>query len=423
MRRQALSAMLVGAVVSACGGGAGDTRPGFVVRDSAGIRIIENADSAWTLASAWRVEAAPLLEIGSGLDGLAETEFGSIGNVVRLADGRIAVGETHAREVRLFGPDGGFLHVIGGPGSGPGEFEGPILLGVIRGDSLVVWDYSGYRNTVFTPDGAFGRTTNVPPSALEGLSGVYLTGWLDDGAFVVSNTVQSAEYPPGRNVVDAEFHLIDNSGAHQALLARLPSVLAENRGPGAGPVAFSPSAHVANDKDGLWHAFPVTYELRRIGRDGSERLVRRSWTPEAVPEVAKARYRQSMERRIGEHGELPRPIAELARAQVAELAFADTLPAFGRFVIALDGHIWVAPYQTAEQLESDDAERSAQSANGARPWSVFDPDGRWLGTVAMPEGLRVTEIGADYVLGVWTDELDIPYVRLHSVVKPTADPA
>ena len=47
----------------------------------------------------------------------------------------------------------------------------------------------------------------------------------------------------------------------------------------------------------------------------------------------------------------------------------------------------------------------------------FDPDGRWLGTVEMPAGPRVREIGDDYVLGTATDELDVEHVRLHRLVK------
>jgi hypothetical protein len=33
--------------------------------------------------------------------------------------------------------------------------------------------------------------------------------------------------------------------------------------------------------------------------------------------------------------------------------------------------------------------------------------------VELPAGLRVLEIGGDYVLGVWNDELDVQHVRLH----------
>ena len=51
-------------------------------------------------------------------------------------------------------------------------------------------------------------------------------------------------------------------------------------------------------------------------------------------------------------------------------------------------------------------------------WDVFDPTGRWLGPVRMPTGLRITDIGSDYVLGVWRDADDVEHVRMYELVKP-----
>ena len=56
------------------------------------------------------------------------------------------------------------------------------------------------------------------------------------------------------------------------------------------------------------------------------------------------------------------------------------------------------------------------------PFEIHAPDGTWLGSVALPPGLErgfiqyqapYMEIGTEYVLGVWRDELDVQYVRLH----------
>ena len=59
-------------------------------------------------------------------------------------------------------------------------------------------------------------------------------------------------------------------------------------------------------------------------------------------------------------------------------------------------------------------------------FSVFRTDGAWLGYVEIPEGLpqlRVSydmqsmEIGSDYVLGVWVDDLGVEQVRLYRIEK------
>ena len=54
-------------------------------------------------------------------------------------------------------------------------------------------------------------------------------------------------------------------------------------------------------------------------------------------------------------------------------------------------------------------------------WTIFDPTGRWLGVLALPPGLNVKEIGSDYVLGVVVDDLDVEYVRLYALAKPSAN--
>ena len=48
---------------------------------------------------------------------------------------------------------------------------------------------------------------------------------------------------------------------------------------------------------------------------------------------------------------------------------------------------------------------------------MFDGTGRFLGTVDTPANGFVTHIGADFVLGVWLDELDVEQVRMYRLIK------
>ena len=50
-------------------------------------------------------------------------------------------------------------------------------------------------------------------------------------------------------------------------------------------------------------------------------------------------------------------------------------------------------------------------------WMVFSPDGHLLGRVEVPRGLRIAEIGDDYLLGVQRDEFDVPYVLRFRLVE------
>lgn len=50
-------------------------------------------------------------------------------------------------------------------------------------------------------------------------------------------------------------------------------------------------------------------------------------------------------------------------------------------------------------------------------WSVFDSAGAWVTDVTLPADGRVFEIGDDYVLGVWRDDLDAEQLRLYPLSK------
>jgi hypothetical protein len=51
-------------------------------------------------------------------------------------------------------------------------------------------------------------------------------------------------------------------------------------------------------------------------------------------------------------------------------------------------------------------------------WTVFDTEGRLLGALEIAGRVRVVDIGSDYVLGVWQDDLDVERVILYELLKP-----
>jgi hypothetical protein len=92
------------------------------------------------------------------------------------------------------------------------------------------------------------------------------------------------------------------------------------------------------------------------------------------------------------------------RDELSELTYPETMPAFGSPIFAdRSGSVWVPDFMARE---------------GVRTWTVFDPEGRRLGIVRTPADLQVFAIGADWLLGVWQDELDVEYVREYGLVRP-----
>ena len=55
--------------------------------------------------------------------------------------------------------------------------------------------------------------------------------------------------------------------------------------------------------------------------------------------------------------------------------------------------------------------------SGPGDWWVFEPDGRWLGTVRMPEGLDLSQVGEDFILGTHRDDLGVERVRLYGLTR------
>ena len=110
----------------------------------------------------------------------------------------------------------------------------------------------------------------------------------------------------------------------------------------------------------------------------------------------------------------------------------ETRPAYQRFVVAEDGRIWVWPSQPRTRFETDPTWR----ARGLPPyiWSqpktggfdVFEPSGRWIGTVALPPDLPYTPypdtpdpyIRGDTLWAVTVDSLEVEYLTRFEVVWP-----
>jgi hypothetical protein len=93
-----------------------------VVRDSAGITIVENHAPRWRDGEGWRISPAPVLEIGM-IDGPAAYQLDGVRNAARLPDGSIAVADGGSRQIRIYDAEGRHFRSFGGQGGGPGEFE------------------------------------------------------------------------------------------------------------------------------------------------------------------------------------------------------------------------------------------------------------------------------------------------------------
>ncbi len=125
------------------------------VRDSAGIRIVDNIYPALEGESRWRLSSAPSLSIGE-----VEPLYGVVG-AVSLRDGRIVIADAGSKRLLYFDSDGAIITRVGGKGEGPGEFSNLADLRPLLEDSVAAFEGRPHSYSVFDPDGRFVRRVNL----------------------------------------------------------------------------------------------------------------------------------------------------------------------------------------------------------------------------------------------------------------------
>lgn len=172
----------------ACQAGDSPARPfGTEVRDSAGIRIVENPRPGEGSRLGWRVGPEPTLTIGT-VEGEDPYTFSYVRGATRLSDGRIAVADYGPMEVRIFdGATGVHLSTLGGVGEGPGAYGDLMDVGRLPGDSILTWGFP-LKVSVFGPGGSFARSSRMHRQAetTVGPRPVTPVAAMDDGSILAA---------------------------------------------------------------------------------------------------------------------------------------------------------------------------------------------------------------------------------------------
>lgn len=433
-------ALLAALLVPGCGPSDADRQPAATtpppaVRDSAGIRIVENAAPRWAEGDGWKVAPDP----DAVLSGEGDPSFAlfRVRGLALLPDGAIAAANAGSGQVAVLERDGRLRATLGRPGEGPGEFEW--LNGILaRGDTVVGIDGATLRLSLFGPDGSLARDLALDPEqgAPTGIRAVDL----GDAGIGVFREVGFAEKMPEPGVV----RLPGSAVVLRWDGTRTPEL--EGDFPG-GAIYVAPDAmgtlpmgadlHLAGSEDGFFVGDGARPEVRVYGPDGALiRLIRWSHEAPVVDAPMQDRWREAeleglrREMARGAGGEFggkagsPEAREELEahyRRQFERIPFPDRLPAFAGLLVDATGHVWVRRYRlrsgaggpTSWQGKGGD---DAPSGAGT-DWWIFAPDGAWLGTVTTPPGLEVMAVSEDAVWGVHRDALEVETVRRHLITR------
>jgi hypothetical protein len=385
-------------VAAAVGCGAADGRNGdtSTVRDSAGIRIVENSTPALG-DSAWTVGVEPTTLIGS-----TETEdLLRPRDAKRLEDGRIVVTDELAHQLKFFSSDGTLLQAVGREGEGPGEFGYMWSVEPFAGDSLMIYDYSQRRVSILGTDGSFGRSFAVTFGP-----NYWAQGVLQDSLVFLASPGEGRRRPEMTGIHwDSTFFILYR-GPHLPIDTIGRYALSEQPGVGARrPYHFGHRMQFALDYDRFFMGQSLSYEIGVYTVHGElTRLIRRAYVPVPVSAECKAIFREGYIEVIqAEEGTLSPEQLARALTFIDDADYPDNFPAYSAICVDRSGNLWVEDYRAFTEPQSR--------------WSVFDADGRWLTTVRLPDGLQVLEIGEDYVLGFMRDDVGLDRVALFELRK------
>lgn len=364
----------------------------------------------------WQIALEPALVLGE-LEGPEATLFSQIRGATRLSTGTVVVLDGASSQLRAFSPGGAHLWTAGGPGEGPGEMRNPTHLETLPGDTIQVQD--GLSRIRYAAAGALIAHERLAVGDLQKF-GRYYASECSVPSFVGDRVIActGTDFDPARKPRDAgpwrledelavlpwTLDSINRLGVFLKEvgwavpfkgLPRLPEqlvVLSGGMGYAPPPMArkgvfavggWPRKLLVADGWGDVVRAFDLAADSILPGATIPVRHARR---PPTADELAVA-WEAVSARRVGS----PEHLRE-------HLPAPDSIPNIDHLVVDHLGMVWVGSYRA--------------DASAPRLYHVYDPTGPLLARVTMPAGVEVLEIGADYVLGITHDELDVERIVL-----------
>lgn len=352
----------------------------------------ETAGSANPEPAAWTASATPLLQIGAGT--APGHELDRVYGGVLLPDGGVVVGNSGTGELRFFDRNGALSRTAGRRGRGPGEFRAVSWLRPYRGDSLLAFDVFLQRFSVWTPDGVFARSFQMPGDRPTSRA----VGVFSDGSILVAADRQPD--PRGKEgIARAEFDLVrlDALGALRDTLGRFagPEWLLYRRAgsfgasqPPLGRTAYTAvsgeSVLYAPSDSGVVHVYGVGgRRARTIRVPVASRRPRRREVDEALAAIRDPAEREAVRQYTQDLAGVPAPAIEDLR-------------------VDRRGNLWI---------------RTVNAAPGTSRWIVVARTGEQVGSIDLPSTSMPLDLTPDAMLLRETDADGVQRVSLRGITR------
>jgi hypothetical protein len=377
MKRIAFATVVLGVVLAmaACTA-AEDPAAGIVVTDSAGVTIVANTSTEDTPLA---FVAEPVLRLG-GKDAPEESFF-RVGrtNVAADARGNLYVLDRSLYQVQVFDSTGQHLRSLGSQGNGPGEVQFPFEITVSDAGDLWVMDLGARSLKHWGPEGDL-----LEPRPVEGVYSGDGVRWTAEGFLIEMTDDESRTLFLNTFAGDADARPIVRMPRAEMRFIDLECGIQLS---GLEPI-FSPSLVWTSAGASLVAVRSADYAIDFFEGGTLVRSVRRGGEPRtATAALAEASLNGGMRIRI--------PNGELMCASddvVSQQGFAPYLPALAALAIAPDGTLWAQRYEVGE---------------APRPIDIFDPEGRYVGTLPPGTPFPVGFLPDGRLLISETDELDV----------------
>ena len=325
----------------------------------------------------------------------------------RMPDGSIAIGDRGNSEINTFGRGGRHLQRLARRGNGPGELRGDFLL-TTRADTLFVMSRPPAPPdlSTFTPGGGFLSRTRL--HSTDAPTGLTLVDRLESGQLIVErgtgfSVIQQA---PSAGVIAADSVrygiLRQRADGEGGDIVWLPTVrrgwtvtFPWPNGPIPASVAaylLGPTTAAAASADFFWLVDAENGAVRAFDQTGSQ-VVSTRLPLRHQPIDLRALERQRNRALASANGSLAR---SRIMAQYDPEMMPDAGPLISSVHAGVDGELWVRLFDPDEAAPQH--------------FLVLDRSGAVMAQATLPPDLAVHQIGADFVLGVHRDSLDVESV-------------
>lgn len=347
----------------------------------------------------WVVDPAPVLDITGTRDN-GDVAFGTANWATRLPNGGVVVADATAPGLRFFNGSGQFLRQAGRQGEGPSELRTVTWVGHCGPGRLYAWDWIQRRLVQFDTGGAYRNMARVtaPPTP-------YSVACSSSGGFAFLGIPQRADMKG-----------TDAGTTATVVSGKSPLVVSDSTGTGHVTVGdFSPGELVAGAGAegirplGRWTTFALGAGRLYVGTAESPAveifdLAGRRVGAIAVPVSPRAPSKAQQEAAIRDLAlAVPRRFRDAARAQMRNVPLPERLPPYRQILLDPRGLLWVVV------TESGDPETRLLA---------FDREGRPVARAVVPIGMRVFEVGLDYVLGAREDHDGEQHVQVWRLRRP-----